>query len=144
MPRGYWKGRSVTWTPEQVTALQTAYSGTAIGLNALAAEIGKHKSNVSRKARELGLTRRGRLHTAETARGIGKKTKTRIAAHGHPRGMLGKKHSPEARARMVASQRKVEAEGRRNNQPISDATRRKMSEAMHKRLTSGANVYSRC
>lgn len=48
------------WTEEQISEVREAYSRTPLNLALLARKLGRHKSNVSRKARELGLTDYGR------------------------------------------------------------------------------------
>lgn len=45
------------WTEEQIAMLRKAYSSRPVGLDDLAAAVGKNKCNVSRKARQLGLTK---------------------------------------------------------------------------------------
>ena len=143
MPRGYWTGRTVTWTEGQIEMLKLAYSGESVGLDAISVELGKLKSNVSRKARELGLTRRGRKHSAEVCALISRKARARMKDGDHPRGMLGKNHTPEAKAAMSVSQCRVVAEGRKNLPPVSEARRQALSLQMQQRLRGSSSVYSR-
>lgn len=111
----------VAWSDKDVTALRVAYDSakvaTDINLMALAATLGRHKTNVCRKARALGLTDQARrkfpnpkgppqrmYETAEELRAAQSAvTKRRIAVNGHPRGMMGKKHSAEAIAKLAVS-----------------------------------------
>lgn len=108
------------WTPEEVELLTAAYQsefGNEINLPALAQSLGRNKSNVCRKARQLGLTdqkrkmmpsqqrkKRAKFENAEMARrSVGEATKKRIAEKGHPRGMLGKTHSKETKEILAAT-----------------------------------------
>lgn len=78
------------WTTAQVMDLIATYaveSTEPININALALRIGKHKSNVSRKARELGLvTSMKRKRTDEVKIQYSSDAKKRIQKYGHPRG----------------------------------------------------------
>lgn len=77
------------WTPTQLKILKEAYSGSLsspININTLAELLGKEKSNVSRKARGLGLTSRHRTKTEAERTAMGLRSKQRIKIHGHPRG----------------------------------------------------------
>lgn len=51
------------------------------------------KQYVSRKAKVLGLTQKGRSPCKKLRDEMGKRTKKFFAEQGHPRGMLGKKHT---------------------------------------------------
>lgn len=65
------------------------------GLNALAAELGRTRNLVCRLAGQMGLTDRKREYGEERRKQISENTKRFIREKGHPRGMLGKKHSAE-------------------------------------------------
>lgn len=102
------------WTQEQEQALRDLYAAAGsdgvLGLNDFAKSIGRDKSNVCRKAKELGLsisaTRKRVVERKQKARkfasseemrkAFSERMKKTIAEKGHPRGMLGLKHSPEA------------------------------------------------
>jgi hypothetical protein len=109
--------KSDDWTEEQIDRLKEAYRGVRYGaeinLDSLAVELGRHKSLVCRKARQFGLTDQGRdmlppevrkirkpmfSSKAELSIHISKRVKEYIAEKGHPRGALGMKHTPEAKA----------------------------------------------
>jgi hypothetical protein len=78
-----------------------------IDLAGLALRLGRDKTNVCRKAKELGLTQQSRkkvatlksapkFSTSEERRAFQSALQaSRIAEHGHPRGSLGLKHSAE-------------------------------------------------
>ena len=100
--------RQFTWTAEDLTTLRRWYlerQNAPLKLGDLAALLGRPKTSVSRMARQLGLAnharKTGRKPTAkhptlEAARAaIGAAARERIAKNGHPRGMLGKRQSPE-------------------------------------------------
>ena len=53
------------------------------------------KTNVSRRARELGLSDRSRPMSKKSRNKISGKAKTRLKEKGHPKGFLGGKHSDE-------------------------------------------------
>ena len=98
------------WSELEIEALRAAYkdavAGESIGLDLLAQSLGRHKSNICRKARALGLTNQSRkklLATKERVRkyatdeelraATSEWTKKYIAENGHPRGALGLRHS---------------------------------------------------
>ena len=112
------------WTSDEVARLQQAYSGAVYGaqinLDALAHSLGRMKSNVCRKARDLGLTniarplkapedRRIRRPMFETKEALSKhisgRVKSYLKEHGHPKGSLGMKHTPETKAKISESSR---------------------------------------
>lgn len=104
------------WTPDDIEALRTAYAGIVasedIHLEEVARSMGRLKSNVCRKARSLGLTdnRRKQKRKRKDGRKYGdlaafraelpRIARERIEKNGHPRGMLGKRHSQEVKARI--------------------------------------------
>lgn len=99
------------WTDDEIAAIRACYEAapgdSAVPLTELAARLGRPKTSVCRLARRLGLTNPSRTMTDETRARVGKATAARIATDGHPRGMLGKRHSPEVRARLAEAFRGV-------------------------------------
>jgi len=102
------------WLPREIQMLRDAYTNATlnrdIALDDLARKLGRHKSNVSRKARSLGLTNKTRksveawkdrrMFKGDAAALAAHKSvahKAWIAEHGHVRGMLGKTHSQETK-----------------------------------------------
>jgi len=68
-------------------------------LNVLTEQLGRpHKSNVSRRAKELGLTDVNRLAIESTKQKNAEVMTERIKKNGHPRGYLGKRHSEETKS----------------------------------------------
>ena len=91
------------------------HHGKPLELTALAHALGRSRVAVCIMARHLGLTEksgrgRGRKprakHATKEARyaAIGAATKEWQRVHGHPRGALGMKHTPEAKAKMRVGQ----------------------------------------
>ncbi len=77
------------WTVEQLVLLNKAYSvgrDEPVNLKGLVGIIGKSKSSISRKARELGLTSRSRIRTAQEREIMGEMRKEWLKHHPHPRG----------------------------------------------------------
>ncbi|AEC22304.1 hypothetical protein PT7_P068 (plasmid) [Pusillimonas sp. T7-7] len=119
------------WTPEEESLLVSAYqsSGVAeeIGLTGLAASLGRHKTNVCRKARELGLTNQKRRMVAtpkirkpkfdndqDRRAHVTKALKDHFATKGHPKGFLGGKHTEETR--MKISEKSLAFAGRETDE----------------------------
>jgi len=69
-------------------------------LDALALQIGMHKTNVCRTAKNLGLTIKRRQCNESQKEAMAIRTKLMIQTQGHPRGMLGKHHSEETKERI--------------------------------------------
>lgn len=108
---------SSEWSEDEISKLRSVYekavAGCQIGLDRLAAEMGRHKSNISRKARALGLTNIARAKVLqrkvkplkfateeERSKDKSERAKRYIAENGHPRGALGMKHSEATKARL--------------------------------------------
>jgi hypothetical protein len=106
------------WTERELKILRDAYEAAAggpVSLKVMEMLLGRHRSNICRKARQMGLTDIGRRRivgpvnpqrkfdtVAEAHRSIGDATAARWVKSGHPRGMLGKRHTEDAKARTVA------------------------------------------
>lgn len=87
------------WTDEQIEFLKNEYdkyaeSGT---LGQLADILNKHKTNICRKARSIGLTSQKRQKSYLSEK-ISKRVKEWMKTHDHPRGFLGGRHSDEFKA----------------------------------------------
>lgn len=138
-----------TWTDAERAVLREAYENAGkgnVGLKALAAKLGRLQSNVSREARRMGLTRKGRPQPDATVEVLRAKANQRQAEGRGPKPVYGIVPSTETRAKMSAAAKKALAEGRHPSQTrvITDEVRQKMSAAMTARLQAGGNVYSRC
>lgn len=97
------------WSHAELELLKLWYgahlSSASFDLGELAKQLNRLPSNVSRKARELGLSNL-RRPKPEFGPRISLQAKERIARNGHPRGALGMKHSAESIAKISeASQR---------------------------------------
>lgn len=107
----------IKWTDEELKELRDIYTNAEctkdIDLDAFAKKIGKQKSNVCRKARNLGLTNinRPKINPSqklpvkqkkyatdeERNLAISERMKKYFAINGHPRGALGMKHTDESK-----------------------------------------------
>lgn len=119
--------KRIYWTREEEELLRNAYlrsgAGGVLDLDGLAKQIGRHKTNVSRKARGLGLsTNYGRKKVeqrkdrrvfkgddAAFRKHISDRTKRYLKEKGHPRGALGMKHTAESRAKLSISSKAAAA-----------------------------------
>lgn len=114
------------WTNLEIDLLRSAYGAanlrSEIGLPQLAETLGRSKANVCRKARFLGLTdnRRKAVSQRNDRRMFAGDTaalkvhrsevmKARLARNGHPRGMVGKHHSPATKAKLAEASSKAQA-----------------------------------
>lgn len=149
------------WTDEELNELRSVYanaiSSADIGLEKLAQRFGRQKSNVSRKARELGLTNphrrkrpqrepRKRMTLEERSEYLSKAARERIAKNGHPRGFLGYKHTPEALRTISEASKRSWADP--NGYHQSELARQRRSDAMAQRMRlgevlRGEQMYSR-
>lgn len=66
-------------------------------LQEIADKLGRTKQFISRKAKQLGLTKQNRPLTEERIRTQAQKVKDYIRIKGHPKGMLGKHHAIETK-----------------------------------------------
>lgn len=115
------KAPAKAWLPYEIELLRTAYTDARLNrdiqLDALSARLGRHKTNVSRKARQLGLTDnrrktvearkdRRKFSTVEDLRAHqSAQRKAWLAENEHPRGMTGKKHTQEVKDRITETSR---------------------------------------
>ena len=109
--------REDVWTDEQLTILREKYNEFADkgNLAELAAKIGRHKTNVCRKARALGLTNKSRSK-AYLSDVTSKNMKEFLSTHDHPRGFKGHKHKDSSLAviseKSKANFKRLKDEGR--------------------------------
>ena len=88
-------------TENEKAAITKYYAETPaleFDLKQLAAQIGRSRNSVQICASRMGLGKRGRSHTTAARKMIGEKNADSIRRNGHPRGMLGKKHTEEFKA----------------------------------------------
>lgn len=131
------------WRPEEVAQLRCFYRTDEPNLYAIAEAMGRTRWSIAMKANELGITVPGRTRMAPieirrpaaqlAAAKPATKRKKRLATlkqfqeTGHPRGMLGKTHTPEVRRRISEAQRKRWADP--NADVHTPEYRQKMSDA---------------
>lgn len=154
-----WIKRDDYWTDADIAKLIEWYmrpggSGKdTLKLATLAEEMGRCKANVCRKARSLGLTSlRRRVMLEDTKSRLSAQAKQAIAKHGHPRGALGMKHTPETLA--VLSEKSKACWKRQKEKPLLlAASKAKMVRTRIERygtaspvhlINNGQSVYSRC
>jgi hypothetical protein len=138
-----------SWTEDEVALLVSHYSQQVVMLELLASKIGRDKANICRKARALGLTdvrRPKKLQLSinynpppstqeESAKRRSESQMARIRRDGHPRFMLGRKHSETSKLAMAEASREMWADpSSKVNTP--EQTQRR-SDEMYRRIKSG-------
>lgn len=156
--------RNNLWTEDQIEILKSAYANGSlrgeINLKHLEVKLGRLKSNICRKARQLGLTNHSRaVLPPDSPRSGDAKFKTqeersahqsrlikeRIQKNGHPRGALGLRHTKESREKM--SNAIAEAWANKDSGYHTDEYRQKKSDSSMRqswnRIKDGVFNYSR-
>ena len=121
------------WSDDEVQSLKEFYTKAGktapINLKNLEQVFGRDKTNICRKAKELGLpTCQNRKQTEETIKAQSEIAKKRIQENGHPKGMLGKQHSQEFKK--AASERVANEWKDPNSAFNSEEFRQKKSDYM--------------
>jgi hypothetical protein len=137
------------WTNEEVNLLKEFYlkagESAVINLTKFAKQLNRDKSNVCRKAKELGLpTSINRKHSDERMENLQVAHKNSIKKNGHPRGMLGKNHSDEFKQNMSSRVKKEWANP--NSKLNSEECKQKHSDYMTKKVADDIRMrrgYSR-
>lgn len=93
------KGEKFTKQDDQkIIAYYMNTPASSFDLDYLTKELGRgQKTNVSRRAGELGLTDKSRIASTKQKARNSTSAKEAIKQHGHPKGFLGKKHTQEVR-----------------------------------------------
>lgn len=148
------------WSRDEIRQLREFYARPFFVVSELAKSLGRTEDAVSLKASRLGIAsahhrrvetpkaKQRKFATIEEYRAHNaKRVKEQWATKGHPRGMAGKKHSPEVLSKLSDASRKVWADPTSKHHTPENQQRR--SDAMHKRmvegdLCSGGRAYSRC
>lgn len=125
------------WTAEEIAALVEAYAAPALRLDEIADRLGRLKSNVSRKARALGLTRANRPKSDYLKRAVSASTRAYIRANGHPRGALGMKHTASALQKITAASQRAAAA------TSPEEKRRQVEQQMRTKVDRGNSVPPR-
>lgn len=149
----------VHWALSEIIALKNLYARAScsndIKLGDFATKVGRLKSNVCRKARELGLTDinrkkkefrkvRNKFETVEQLRQHqSDSAKERIRINGHPRGALGMKHTVETKKKISEFHKALWADPSSKFNSLESSQRR--SDEMLKRIVAGGmrQGYSR-
>lgn len=135
--------KSDDWTESETDLLRQYYANDEINLNQLASLLGRHKTNVSRKARELGLTDQRRSMPQRARKILSAKQKEWLRVNEHPRGYLG--HTPGQATREKISAKSKEAWANPNSGLNSDELRQRQSDNMAESQRKGIlrQAYSR-
>lgn len=115
-------------------------------LDTLAARIGRTKNLICRYAGRMGLTDKSRPATPEQCKVISISSRKRIAKQGHPRGMLGKRHSPATLSVLSDESRKNWRRWKDTETgPMSPEHRDRMSRQQSERMRyrNPESIYSR-
>lgn len=135
------------WTLDQVLTVRDWYQSNTneMSLVELAHDIGKTRQQISRVARYLGLTRRGRPHTERTKQTLKLTTIGQWDRRQHPRGMAGKRHSDEAKAKFRERQKGLVEAGKHHwqNRKVTQEERTRLSIVTMKRMKESSSPYSR-
>jgi hypothetical protein len=94
---GWRKKPNYEWTTEELEYLKEQYKAEFIDLDKIAGILKRHKTNISRKARELGLTNICRQKSKIHCEKIKENTGNWYKKHEHPRGFLGHKHTKSSK-----------------------------------------------
>lgn len=129
------------FSEEDRSAIANAYQqGFKTGdgtLDRLAAATGHLKSNICRLARQMGLTNPSRAITTELSDKLQGKLQTRIATAGHPKGMLGKRHTDQVKASIGEKSKAVWHS--RTEQENADIVMKAMKTRVRKGITFNAH-----
>ena len=142
----------IFWSESEIKELNDIYSKAGIGgvvcLDEFSKKIGKNKSNVCRKAKQMGLPVSGsrkKVENRKERRKFGGDidalksyrsaiTTKRIKEKGHPRGALGMKHTQETKTLMAQKSRDIAA-----SMTIEQKAERTL-KAMQTRVKNGTAV----
>lgn len=134
------------WTSDDDDVLRKLYIQyrNNADLKTLAMSLNRTVPFISRKAKALGLTdSKNRVSMKRFSKSLSENMKARIKKKGHPRGMLGKKHTEKTKKIISASSKKTWADP--NHYLNSEKHKQSMSDRMSKLQSKGAlnNNYSR-
>ena len=149
------------WSEAEISLLKDWYETHSLNvgfdLDSLAEKLGRHKTNISRKARQLGLTnarrksvlmhkQRRKTANDEELRALqSRNSKERIAVNGHPRGFLGKKRPEEFKRRQSELVKEIWRNGGGNYMTPENIQKRsdRMSKLNVSNREKGIHPYSR-
>lgn len=152
----YWLGKAGLMHPRndyseaEREAIVAYYKNTPdhiFNLDVLACELGRPKTNISRFARQHGLTIPTRASRTDVIEQQSARMKQWMADNEHPRGFLGGTHSPEARAAISDGNRLSWITAKTFGIGVySDEQRQARSDRMSLLQSSNppSNPYSRC
>lgn len=103
------------WTTDEDEKLTSLYeqqsSAEVFDLNFIAQQMSRTRISIAHRSSRLGLTNRQRTnnHTAEARLEGANKHKEHYKIHGHPRGALGYRHTPETLAKLSECSKRSQA-----------------------------------
>lgn len=114
-------------------------------LQEIADKLGRTKQFISRKAKQLGLTKKNRSLTEENIRIHAHKVKEYIKIKGHPKGFLGKHHhfTKNQKAQIIQKILKTKYENEIKNHSTREKSREKASWKQGYRVIDGKNKFFR-
>jgi hypothetical protein len=97
-------GKHAPEVEERIRAHYLTHQGQPVDVEGLAAVLGVNRHGVAGIVSRLGIGEAGRSRGEAFRAEQGERTKALIATKGHPRGMVGKTHTPSARGKMAEGQ----------------------------------------
>ena len=134
--------KSPYWTEDEIALLKEYYQADTLLLDKLSDKLGRHKTNVSRKAREFGLTAvENHQLTPKGRRAVSKKARRWIKENGHPKGFQGHRHT--ARAKRIISEKSKNMWADDDHVLNSEEHKQQLSDRLMKARRTMSNPYSR-
>lgn len=134
------------WTEDEDALLIDGYGKAGNNktfLSDLVILFGREKSCICARAKKLGLTKQSRKHSQEQNNRQSEITKKQIAENGHPKGMLGKVHTDEMKAKMkITSTKRSDSMSQKqwDDRTVKSNATRKTSG---KKATTSENAFCR-
>lgn len=132
------------WSKQEIKVLEQHYlSNIFVDLDLLSNILKRHKSNISRKARELELTDAHRQKSKVAKRNMSSNKKIWLKNNEHPKGYLG--HSPSKKTRKTIGEKSRQAWADPNSKFNTEDFRQWKSDNMKEKQMNGMlrNSYSR-
>ena len=134
------------YTEAELAIIKEEYSKPDLEFSSdrLSKTLNRNIESICRKAGELGLTDSHKMSKLkiETTTKLGAATKERIKTKGHPKGMLGKKHSIEAKQKISAAAKANPETFEKSHARGLKAVQTKIKRGTTSNISK--NTYSRC
>lgn len=141
--------KTASGTPREWAQVRAWYQGhehsESLDLGTLSRLIGKSVITIQKWAKQMGLTRMGRPHSAAVRAQQSERIKAWLASHDHPRGAQGITHSEETRQRIGERARAAWADpaSKLNSQEHRERLSENAIKHVVPRLQKGESMYSR-